>query len=48
MKSSLLSRLIDGDGESEGEAVAYIGGALIGVVAAYVVLALAFGIGYIG
>ena len=46
--SRLLSRLIDGDGRSEGEALTYIGGALIGVVAAYVVLAIAFGIGYIG
>jgi hypothetical protein len=47
MKSRLL-RLIDGDVESESDSLAYIGGALIGVVAAYVVLAIAFGIGYIG
>jgi len=42
----LLSRLIDGDGTSENEALAYIGGALIGVVVAYVVLVLTFGISY--
>jgi hypothetical protein len=46
--SRLLSRLIDGDGQGENETLTYIGGALIGVVAAYVVLAIAFGIGYIG
>jgi hypothetical protein len=46
--SRLLSRLIDGEDRTENEAVAYIGGALIGVVAAYVVLAIAFGVGYLG
>lgn len=45
--SRLLSRLIYGDGASESEALAYIGGALIGVVVAYVVLMLTFGITYL-
>ena len=48
MNSRLLSRLIDGDAENENETLTYIAGALIGVVVAYVVLAIAFGIGYIG
>ena len=45
--SRLLSRLIDGDGPSENEALAYIGGMLIGVVVAYVLLMVTFGVSYV-
>ena len=43
----LLARLIDGDGASENETLAYIGGTLVGVAVAYVVLVLAFGVSYV-
>jgi len=45
--SRLFSRLIDGEGATENETLAYIGGALVGVVLAYVVLVLAFGVSYV-
>jgi hypothetical protein len=47
MKSRLFARLLDGDGATEHEALAYIGGGLIGIAAANLVLVLAFGLGYI-
>jgi hypothetical protein len=47
MKARLLSRLVHGDGESENEALVYIGGALVGVVLAYALLVLAFGVSYL-
>jgi hypothetical protein len=46
MRSRLLSRLIDGEGADESETLAYIGGALLGVVLANLVLAIAFGVSY--
>jgi hypothetical protein len=45
--SRLFSRLIDGEDASENETLAYIGGALVGVALAYVVLVLAFGVSYV-
>ena len=47
MRSRLFARLLYGDGETENEALAYIGGGLVGIAAANLVLVLAFGLGYI-
>jgi hypothetical protein len=47
MRPSLFARLIDGDGTGEHEVLAYIGGGLIGVAVANVVLVLAFGVNYV-
>ena len=47
MKSRRLSRLVHGAREGENEALVYIGGALVGVALAYVLLVLAFGVSYL-
>jgi hypothetical protein len=47
MRSRLFARLIDGDRTAEHEVLAYIGGGLIGIALANIVLVLAFGVHYV-
>jgi hypothetical protein len=47
MRSRLFARLIEGDGTGEHEVLAYIGGGLIGIALANIVLVLAFGVHYV-